>query len=149
MAPMWTSGYRPNHSRGRLWLVALLFAIAVGMPATHCISDRVQHPSADQHHQTLNAAPGSSTLSYTAITTHPHAGSALHAAWCSVFDAPTVSARTNNPLRALFVVAALLGAVAIAMLWPTLGSRGPPRHHHSANPRFGRTLLTDLCVIRC
>ncbi len=142
-------GRRPHRSRARLRLVALLagIAVAAGVPVAHCLADAGQHVRLEHHHQALVTVSGIQTLNPAAIAAHPHAGTALHAAWCPVFDVSTVGARTDSPLRALWVVAVVLGTGVAAMLWSARVGRGPPRRN-SGHPRFGRVLLTDLCIIR-
>lgn len=144
-------GRRPRSGRVRLGLVALLagIAVALGVPVAHCLADANQHVRPEHHHQVLITVSGIAAPNPAAISAHPHAGAAMHAAWCSVMDlAAAISARTDNPLRALWVVAAVLGAGVGAMWSSTHTGRGPPQRSHRPTPRFGRILLTDLCIIR-
>ncbi|ALM19195.1 hypothetical protein BAB78_02565 [Mycobacteroides abscessus] len=124
-------------------------AVALGVPVAHCLADANQHVRPEHHHQVLITVSGIAAPNPAAISAHPHAGTAIHAAWCSVMDlAAAISARADNPLRALWVVAVVLGAGVGAMWWSTHTGRGPPQRSHRITPRFGRILLTDLCIIR-
>jgi len=143
-------GRRCCRSRVRLWLVALVVGITVSLPLAHCIGDRGQHLRAPQHHQAPITIAGAPAINVAAMTAHPHVGSTLHAAWCSVFDVPALSVRTDGPLRVLVTVGVMLGAGALGALWSGRECRGSPRRRRCPGiPRFGRVLLTDLCVIRC
>ncbi|KIU38712.1 hypothetical protein TL11_20785 [Mycobacteroides immunogenum] len=124
-------------------------AVALGVPMAHCLAGASHPVRPEHHHQVLITVSGIAAPNPAAVSAHPHAGTAVHAAWCSVLEAaPAVIARADNPLRVLWVVAAVPGAGIAAMWWSARVGRGPPRRPNRTTPRFGRVLLTDLCIIR-
>ncbi|MEC4835975.1 hypothetical protein R2362_15230 [Mycobacteroides chelonae] len=142
-------GRRRAHSRARLWLVGALVAVFAGMPMLHCITGGAHGaPSAQHHHSALLTVSGFTAVNPAAVAAHPHAGSALHAAWCTVFDVPTAATRGDNPLRLLVAVVVAVLAAAVTALPNAFGSRSPPPPRAHPGPGSGRDILTTFCVIR-
>lgn len=145
LAGMKIRGRRRSHSRARLWLVGVLVAVFVGMPMLHCITGGAYATPASAHqHSTLLTTAGHAAVNPAAVSAHPHAGSALHAAWCAVLDIPTAATRGDNPLRLLVAVV----AATVTALPNAFGSRSPPPPRAHRGPGSGRDILTALCVIR-
>jgi lipoprotein LpqS len=137
------TGRRRTRGRGRLWLIAAMVAMVASLPILHCAS--ADHGGAEApHHQAAHAA----LIGHGPSATHAHLDNAVHQMACQTMDGLVSLARGHNPLRVLFVLAALVLTALVFQPVAAHLARGPPLAAGYHGARTGRDILTNLCVIR-
>ncbi len=137
------TGARRTRGRGRLWLVAVLVAMVASLPIVHCAS--AGHGGAEApHHQATHAA----LSGHGPAATHAHLDNAVHQMACQTVDGLVALTRGHNPLRVLFVLAALVLTTLVFQPIAAHLARGPPLTAGYRGARTGRDILINLCVIR-